>query len=377
MMKLLLMYCKSTRVFVAGLGIFVFTTTQVMAGNIWISPQELSSLPTSGSAWDEIRNIANNNIGSAVGGHNDNHDTETLAQALVAARLNDNSLKAKVADNLMSAIGSDANGNSLSISRNLASYVIAADVIDFKNYDPSRELKFRNWVANMLTKEHDGGGCGSSGCSIIGKHEDRPNNHGTMAGASRVAASLYLNNVSDVARAARVFEGYLGNRNAYAGFKYGETSWQADAGKPVGINPKGASKSGHSIDGVLPDDMRRGGSFQWPPLPTGYVWEGLQGAVTQAEILHRAGYDSWNWGDKALLRAVKYLYSIGWEPEGDDMYIIQIINYRYGTNYSVGAKVGHGKNMGWTGWTHGERDGSGGGSVDLIAPAKPTITSVE
>ena len=373
----LLTYCKTMRSLVAGLFVFVLTPAQAVGGNIWISPQELASLPTSGAAWDEIQRIANSNIGNAAGGHNDNHDVETLAQALVAARLKSNSLKDKVADNLISAIGSDRNGNSLSISRNLAAYVIAADVIDFRSFDPGREARFRNWVADMLTREHNGGGCGPSGCSIIAKHEDRPNNHGTMAGAARAAAALYLNDSADLARTARVFEGYLGNRNAYAGFKYGELSWQCDPSKPVGINPKGCTKNGRSIAGVMPDDMRRGGSFKWPPGHTGYVWEGLQGLVTQAEILHRAGYDTWNWEDKALLRAVQYLYSLGWEPEGDDRWIMQIINYRYGTNYSVSAKAGHGKLMGWTGWTHGERDGSGGGNIDLIAPAAPTITSVD
>jgi hypothetical protein len=39
----------------------------------------------------------------------------------------------------------------------------------------------------------------------------------------------------------------------------------------------------------------------------------------QAEILHNAGYDVYNWQDKALLRAVQFLYNIGWPATSDDV----------------------------------------------------------
>lgn len=333
--------------------------TAFAQNNIWISDEELAALPTSGAAWEQIRSIAFSDFGTAQGGHNDNHDVKTLAQALVAARLNDNNLKDKVADNLLSAIGTENNGNSLSISRNLAAYVLAADIIDFRSFDSGRESRFRDWVERMITIEHNSGGCGPSGCSIPAKHEDRPNNHGTMAGASRAAAAIYLGDNAELARTAQVFKGYLGDRSSYSGFNYGDLSWQENPSSPVGINPVGATKEGHNIDGVMPDDMRRGGGFTWPPSYTGYVWEGLQGAVVQAEILYRAGYDTWNWEDKALLRAVRFLYSIDWPAQGDDAYVLYLINNRYGTNFPTSSPAGHGKNMGWTDWTHTSSGGSG------------------
>ena len=113
-------------------------------------------------------------------------------------------------------------------------------------------------------------------------------------------------------------------------------------------------KDGHSIDGALPEEMRRGGDFQWPPAQTGYAWEGLQGAIVQAEILHRAGYDTWQWEDQALLRAVEFLESIGWSADGDDRWQIWLINYAYGTSFSTQTAVSPGKNMGWTDWSHSE-----------------------
>jgi hypothetical protein len=111
-------------------------------------------------------------------------------------------------------------------------------------------------------------------------------------------------------------------------------------------------RDGHSIDGVLPDDMRRGGGFQWPPKETGYPWEALQGAVVQAEILYRAGFDTWEWEDRALLRAAEFLYRVGWTPKGDDQWIPWLINSRYGTTFPAQYPARFGKTMGWTDWTH-------------------------
>jgi hypothetical protein len=193
----------------------------------------------------------------------------------------------------------------------------------------------------------------ADGRSLQSTHEDRPNNWGTMAGGSRAAVAAYLGDAAELARTAQVFEGWLGNRSAYAGFNYdSDLSWQADPSRPVGINPLGATKEGHSIDGALPEEMRRGGSFQWPPIETGYPWGALQGAVVQAEILYRAGYDTWQWQDRALLRAVEFLYGLGWSPEGDDEWTPWLVDARYGTSFAANASAKHGKIMGWTSWTH-------------------------
>src|SRR5690606_5669006 len=131
---------------------------------------------------------------------------------------------------------------------------------------------------------------------------------GTHAGAARAAVAAYLNDSTEMARTAAVFKGWLGNRASYAGFSYGDTSWQANAATPVGVNPVGAMKSGVSIDGAIPDDMRRGASFQWPPTFTDYPWEAMQGVLLQALILDHAGYDAFGWESNAILRASTFLY---------------------------------------------------------------------
>ena len=122
----------------------------------------------------------------------------------------------------------------------------------------------------------------------------------------------------------------------------------------MGVNQPGTAKQGHSIDGVLPDDQRRGGSFQWPPPKENYVYEALQGALAQAVILHNAGYDVWNWEDRALLRAFQWLHEQAEFPaEGDDTWQPHLVNFYYGTRFPAPIPSRPGKNVGWTDWTHG------------------------
>ena len=85
-------------------------------------------------------------------------------------------------------------------------------------------------------------------------------------------------------------------------------------------------------------NMRRGCRYRLPPCATGYAWEALQGAVVQAEILHRQGYDAWQWQDRALLRAAQFLWRLdqlygGWWASGDDEWQVWLINAAYGTDF--------------------------------------------
>jgi hypothetical protein len=324
------------------------TQPGIRAG-IWVSREELAGLPMSGPAWQQLKAAADGNLGTPnIADQESSHDVKTLAVALVYARTGTASYRAKATGAILSAIGTEAGGRTLALGRNLVAYVIAADLIDLKTYDAAGDQRFRAWLSAVRKSTLDGK-------TLVSTHEERPNNWGTHAGASRVAVDMYLGDTADLARAAAVFKGWLGDRAAYAGFKYGDTSWQADSRKPVGVNPFGASKGGHSIDGALPDDMRRGCGFRWPPCQTGYAWEAMQGAVVQARLLSRAGYDAWNWQNKALLRATQFLYNLnqevgGWWVSGDDQWQPWIINTAYGAHFPAVLPAKPGKNMGWTDW---------------------------
>lgn len=322
--------------------------TVAASNSTLMSQTQLQALPTSGAAWSAMKSQADKPLGSPnISDQNENTDIYTLAAGLVYARTGVEAYRTKAIAAIKAAVGTEVGGRTLALGRNLPGYILAADLVDLPGVEPAfNEGTFKPWLRSLLSETLDG-------LTLRSTHELRPNNWGTHAGASRVAIALYLGDKAELARAATVFHGWLGDRSAYAGFKYGDLSWQCDAAKPVAIDPVGCVKSGHDIGGALPEEMRRGGTFTWPPAPTGYAWEGMQGAVLQAELLQRAGYDAWGWEDKALLRATQFLYGIGWPADSNDEWQAWLIDARYGTSYRTAAPANTGKNFGWTDWLYG------------------------
>jgi hypothetical protein len=193
--------------------------------------------------------------------------------------------------------------------------------------------------------------------TLISEDEDRANNHGRFTGATRAAIAIYLNEPAELDAAAQVLHGVLGNRAAHNGFGWRyDLSWQADAANPVGINPAGATKDGFSIDGALPEEMRRGCPFQVPPCHTQYPWEGLQGIVAEAWVLSRRGYAVFEWEDQAIRRAAQFLQNLDaqypnadWVAADDDTFVPWIINHVYGTQFTT-RPVEFGELMSFTDW---------------------------
>ena len=70
-----------------------------------------------------------------------------LATALVAARTDSNKLRARTAAGIMDAIGTERGGRTLALARGLVSYVVAADLIDLRHYDPGKDRGFRTLAA--------------------------------------------------------------------------------------------------------------------------------------------------------------------------------------------------------------------------------------
>jgi alginate lyase len=360
------MYSTLQRVIVAALLLLAIEAVDGFAqnpqGGIWISPAELAQLKMEGGHWQRLKGQAQALAGSPnLSAQEQKNNGYVLAKALVYARCrlepahmqcNDiplGSLHDEVVSQVMSAMRTETGGRTLALGRKLAAYVIAADLVALP---PDKDQIFQGWLHDVRSKIL------VDGKTLIATHEERPNNWGTMAGASRAAVAAYLKDTADLARTAQILKGWLGDRSTYAGFKYGELSWQCDPSIPVGINPKGCMRAGHSIDGVLPDDQRRAGPFTWPPPQENYVYEALQGAIVQAVILHRAGYDPFNWADKALLRAYQWLRNdADFSAKGDDTWQLPLVDCFYGTNLWDGRLTSSGKNMGWTSWTHAQRGG--------------------
>lgn len=321
--------------------------------DIWVSKEALKKLPTSGAAWTQLKKRADEAAGTPNLSDQDSEVGITiLAKALVFARTGQEQYRSEVkaALEVITFGNTEEGGRTLALGRGLAAYVIAADLIDLRNYDSGLDQQFRTKLWTLLTKLLEGWG---SLRTLQETHELRANNWGTNAGASRIAVALYLGDTFELERSARIFQGYLGDLAAYNQFEYDEDlSWHADPAQPRAVNPAGATKDGHSIDGALPEEMRRGGPFQWPPLPTNYPWGALQGSIVQAALLQRAGYPAWEWQNRAMLRSVQFLYNIGWPAQGDDEWIIPLINCVYHTQFPIETPARSGKNMGWTDWTH-------------------------
>jgi hypothetical protein len=315
---------------------------------IWISPEEIAALPDSGPAWDALLAEADAPFPSPpdLGDERDRGNLQLLAKAYAFQRTRLNHYRYTVIQRTVASMGTEDAGRTLGLGRNLLATLIAAQLVGLEStdYGPA----FGAWLDAVRTEEL------LDGRNLVETHEERPNNWGTYAGASRMAAALYLRDFDEFESALQVFRGYLGDRSAWAGFSFGaDLSWHADPARPVPINPRGATILGYSVDGVLPDDQRRAGSFQWPPPVSNYPYGALQGAVAQALIAHRQGVPAFQLHDAALARALRWLEDeMGSPLQGDDVWVGHVMNRFCGTDFPAPVPAEPGKNMGWTDWTH-------------------------
>ncbi len=320
----------------------------------------LESLPTFGPAWDALKATADEPLGSArLRDQDARHGVRTLAVALVYARTGDPVYREKAREAVMDAIGSEREraGNSiLALGRQLGSYVLAADLIGLDGED---DREFREWLDDIRTRELGGHGRWRT---LTGTHEDSANNWGAFAGASRIAASLYLGDTDDVWAAAAVLRGFLGDADAYAGFQPVDDSadWACDPPHYVPVNPP-CERDGINLDGAIVRDISRGGGLEWPPGDDGvrYTLESLQGLVVQAELLRRNGYgDPWTWSDEALRRAAGIVTRSsasggdGWNRSEVTVHLSWLFNARYDLGIPT-EPAGFGRVFGYTDWLYG------------------------
>jgi hypothetical protein len=296
---------------------------------------DLTKRPRSGPAWDRMVD-ASKNLGSVTltdtGGA---ANGELLAAAFVAQASGDAVLKARVKAVCEKALNG-AHARTLEQARNLAPIAIALSAIEDHMLDATLKRERDYKAADQGT--------------VADCQKKRPNNWGTCSGLARIAVSAHIGDKADVTAAAVVFAGWLGDRAKYAGFSYGDLSWQADSTKPVGINPKGATKSGQNIDGILPDDQRRAASFPTYKCEN-YVWQALGEIFATALILRAQGEDDvFSWSDAAIKRAYASLVRHTCPAVGDD-------GWQYANAKMLDVTLAHtgyapGKSMGWTDWLY-------------------------
>ncbi|MEX0685699.1 MAG: GLUG motif-containing protein [Balneolales bacterium] len=325
--------------------------------SLWLTQSEIDALPTTGTAFNNVVSWALSNHSANISDQNNQHESKVYAQALLCARgVDPETHCANAEQGLKDAIGTEAGGRTLALGRNLLSYVVAADLIDY------RDEEFMNWLDEVRTADLDS----RAGMEHLQDQALRdPSNWGHHARASMIATARYLGDDELLDELANRFHDWTGRSSEDWEFRV-DMSWHVDPDNPLGVNPPGSTIEGHNVDGVMPDDQRRAGDdfdpylpFHWPPKKTGYSWEALQGVVATAELLNRAGYPAWEFESQAVLRAVNWLYNTTFDDglidaaEGDDRWQVWLINYAYETEFPVETPVNPGKNIGFTDWTHG------------------------
>ncbi len=323
---------------------------------IWISPVEVRALPTSGPAWDKVRQAALGDWGRVdLADNNSRHDTSTLAGALVAVRTGDEALRERVRAALDEVARTTRFARVLEVSRSIPPYVIAADLVGL---DRARDRVFRDFLSGLRTRALQGH---SGGDSLLATALRSPSNWGTMARAAMAAIDLYLGDRAQLGQIAIAHRAFLGEA-VDDQLVFTDTRWHANPQDKAGINGPGTSIGRTSIDGVLPEDQRRTGEPTGGTPPRGsYPWEALQGAMVTAVLLDRAGVVPFAAGDDALRRAFTWLSGPNANPaEGDDLWQPWLMNSIRGTTFPTAPAKSPGKNMAWTDWTHAPGSPAGG-----------------
>lgn len=328
------------------IALVIASTAAASAVPIWISPARIMELPTSGPAWDQVLSDAQNSLNPDLGDPGNDSDVHAYAKALVYVRTGEASYRDDVLAGIADAIGTEG-GSVRYLGLGLLGYIIAGDLVGLP---PALDADWRAYLAEVRFDD-----LGESR-NLIEVHEERPNNWGTTAGASRLALALYIGDTEDFDRGVQVFTGYIDGSWPH---DYGPDCWREGISPPQGINPVG-----HEWAGCLPDDQRRQGNDPGcPPDDVGcenYVRSNLAGLIAQALIIQRqTGLDTWAHEDAAIRRAYQFIADHGCGWPGDDEWQPWLVNWVYGTDFTAVEAPRHGKSMGYTDWTHG--DGAPGG----------------
>lgn len=345
---------------------------------LWVTPDELADLSVSSPAFVRLLEQSPAEIPRGEVSDQDN-DAGNIAmqRALVAARIDDDHLRGRVRDALMALVGTEdgstgphpGRNRPLGIGRNLPPYVMAADLIGLRTFDRPADRRFRSWLDELRTKRVP-----DADASLADAEPLDHSNWGAYIGAAMTAANLYLADRAAIANSAEILRGWVGEPDGRQDWIYDtdrhDYSWEChypDVDRYLPVNPAGCERDGLVIDGVIPIDMQRGDGFRVPPKHTQYPRESLQGRTIEAELLHRAGYDSYAWADSGLLRIARRLLALSefnrdwYEPA---MGCYWILAARTGANLPVEAPA-TGRAVAGVDWTFGSevegRAGATGG----------------
>jgi hypothetical protein len=291
---------------------------------------------------------------------NSKHHLRTLAAALVYARTGRAAYGTKARNGVLAAIRTQRIGcdnATLALGRQLMAYVLAAD---FANLSGAGDATFRSWLRTIRKRVIGGHGVWNS---LFRTHYLSATNWGAYAGASRIAASLYLGDTADVRAASLITRGFLGDRSA---FRFSDNltsaalSWSCSPTRYTPVNGW-CRRGGLLVDGVVIADLSRGGARRWPPGATGvqYQLDSIQGLGMQVELLYQNGYSAaWRWSDRALRRMAnvvtrsKAAGGTGWNETLSSRQMPWLLDRRLGMTLPR-VLTGMGRAIGFTDWLYG------------------------
>jgi hypothetical protein len=326
-----------------------------------MSRSALLARPVSGTAWANMKAVADGSLGTPnLCDINGKHHLRTLAAALVFARTGSTTHGAKARSGVMSAITTQRVGctnATLALGRQLMAYVLAAD---FAELGGTADATFRTWLGTIRRKIIGGHGIWNS---LFRTHVLSATNWGAYAGASRIAADLYLGDRTDLASAIKVTQGFLGYRGA---FRFSDKlSWAAKTWScaPTNYTPVNGvcTKRGINVSGAVVADISRGGSLRWPPGTTGiqYQLDSIQGMGMQLELLYQNGYTgAYAWTDRALKRMASIVTrsrasgGTGWNATLASRQMPWLLNKRYSLRLPTRPSL-MGRAIGFTDWLWG------------------------
>jgi hypothetical protein len=328
---------------------------------ILMSHSALMARPVTGVRWRNLKAVADASPGRAnLCDQHSKHHLRTLAAALVYARTGSATHGTKARNGVMSAITTQRVGcdnATLALGRQLMAYVLAAD---FANLSGARDSTFRSWLATIRRKVIGGHGIWNS---LFRTHYLSATNWGAYAGASRIAASLYLGDTADVRAAHLITRGFLGDRSAFRfsdNLSSAALSWSCAPSNYTPVNGW-CRRSGTLVDGVVIADLSRGGSLRWPPGSTGvqYQLDSIQGLGLQVELLYQNGYRSaWLWSNRALKRMANVVTrsraagGTGWNETNASRQMPWLLNRRLGMSLPR-VLTSEGRGIGFADWLWG------------------------
>jgi hypothetical protein len=330
-------------------------------GYILMSRSALMARPVTGVRWRNLRAVADASLGSPnMCDQNSKHHLRTLAAALVYARTGRAAYGTKARNGVLAAIRTQRIGcdnATLALGRQLMAYVLAAD---FANLSGAGDATFRSWLRTIRKRVIGGHGVWNS---LFRTHYLSATNWGAYAGASRIAASLYLGDTADVRAASLITRGFLGDRSA---FRFSDNltsaalSWSCSPTRYTPVNGW-CRRGGLLVDGVVIADLSRGGARRWPPGATGvqYQLDSIQGLGMQVELLYQNGYSAaWRWSDRALRRMAnvvtrsKAAGGTGWNETLSSRQMPWLLDRRLGMTLPR-VLTGMGRAIGFTDWLYG------------------------